>query len=152
MPPVSSDRVGAATQRVPDRAVLEQDLLLGELPIDVLLDPVGDPDDRKQRQRYQDRRDHLHDDQPPEAMPDFDPRLRPIAIPIAPNAVCAARFTKPVTCATAPQNAVATDGPTSVPAGTVGLLDRVPSIHVNGSVQTVLVFAPAGPLLKPASR
>ncbi len=73
----------------------------------------------------------------------------------APGRVSAARLIKPETLATAPQNALATDGPSTVAAGTFGLESRVPSIHVNGLRQTVLVFGPAvesGLSLAPAAR
>src|SRR5215213_626543 len=55
------------------------------------------------------------------------------------------------TAATAPQNACAAPGPRKPPPGSVGLARRAPSIHVNGSLQTVLVFGPDGPLLNPRS-
>src|SRR5436190_14970708 len=55
------------------------------------------------------------------------------------------------TAATAPQNAWAPAGPSKPPLGSVGLARRAPSIHVNGSLQTVLVLGPDGPLLNPRS-
>src|SRR5689334_15710528 len=50
--------------------------------------------------------------------------------------------------ATAPQNADVTCGPTIEPPGRRGLVVRCSDIQVNGSVQTVFVAGPVGPLLK----
>ena len=67
-PPMSAHQPGAAAHRVSDRSVLEQDLLLGELPVDELDDGDRDPDDRhrEQDQRHEDQQ--LDGEQSPEAM------------------------------------------------------------------------------------
>ena len=57
-----------------------------------------------------------------------------------------------VTLATAPQNALVTVGPRIEPTGRRGLVVRISSIQVSGSIQRAFVAAPVGPLLKPFSR
>ena len=51
VPPAAADQVGAAAEGLAERLVLEQDLLLDELPADVLPDREGDADDRDRHQR-----------------------------------------------------------------------------------------------------
>src|ERR1700729_1225306 len=74
MPPVFSNLTRAPAERLADRAVLEQHFLLYELPIDKLLDRVGDPDDGDAQQEHKERRDQLHGDQPPQTRPNVRPR------------------------------------------------------------------------------
>ena len=73
VPPMPADQPGAAAQRLADRAILEQDLLLDELPVDELSDREGDPDDRHEQGDDHDRGDKLHGDQPPDPAADGAP-------------------------------------------------------------------------------
>ncbi len=63
----------------------------------------------------------------------------------------ASRLIRLETSATAPQKAPVTAGPTIEPPGSRGLVERCPSIQVNGSSHCVFVTGPVGPLLKPSS-
>ena len=57
-----------------------------------------------------------------------------------------------MTLATVAQNDLVTVGPRIDPTGSRGLVVRISSIQVSGSVQRVFIAGPVGPLLNPFSR
>jgi hypothetical protein len=59
----------------------------------------------------------------------------------------ASRLTNEDAAATAPQKTRVAAGPRTEPPGSLGLVERTPSIQSNGSRHCVFVLGPAGPLL-----
>src|SRR5260221_193935 len=69
VPPAPPNELGAAAKRAADRLVAEEDLLLHELPADVLPGGEGQADHAESQRGYSQRRQRLSQHHPPEALP-----------------------------------------------------------------------------------
>ena len=80
-PPASADGARAVAECVAGGAILEEDLLLDELPVDELPDRDRDPDHRYRQNGEHEDHEQLREDDPPEARAKVCERSRkPVAL------------------------------------------------------------------------